>query len=194
MLRSRGANHGPTRAELFLAHLDDLSGGIEPRFLPIETTHPELKGVTVITYVDLPEPGLLTAITYGLSLAEHPEWRLGKPELCISVRSDDVVWARAMGFIAEQLRGACPFSYGNTLNFGELITSESEMTAFVIFAPAVLDRDGYLAIDVGDDRAISIAGCYPIHESERQYIGTHGLEAFWKLEWDPYDARRRPVV
>lgn len=177
-----------------MAHLDGLSGGAEPRFLPIESTHKSLKGITAITYIGLPEPGMLTAITYGISLADHPEWRLGKPELCITVRSDDVIWARAVGFLAEQLRGDCPFCYGDTLNFGERVTDESDMTAFVVFAPAAMERDAFLDIDVGDDRPINIAGCYPIHESERQFIRANGLEPFWKLDWDMYDVRRPSVL
>ena len=183
-----------SRVERFLAHLDELSGGVEPRFLPIDSSHPGLKGVTAITYTGIPEQGMLTAITYGVSLVDHPEWRLGKPELCIAVRSSDVVWAQAVGFIAEQLRGDCPFCYGDTLNFGARITPDSDMTAFVIFAPAVLDRDGFLDIDVGDQLPVNIAGCYPIHESERQFIRTNGLEAFWKLDWDMYDTQRPPAV
>lgn len=180
--------------ERYLAHLDSLSGGIEPEFHPIETTKPPLKGVVAITYRSLPEPGLMTALTYGLSLAEHEEWRLGKPELCICVRSSDISWALAAAFLAEQLRGECPFRYGDTLGFGDRMSAESEMTAFVVFAPAVLDRESFLNIEVGDALPINIAGLYPIYESERAFIRDQGLEAFWQLDWDPYDVTRRPVA
>ncbi|MFD7481046.1 hypothetical protein ACFV8Z_55790 [Streptomyces sp. NPDC059837] len=74
--------------------------------------------MTEIVYDDLPD-GLLTTLTYGLSLAEHPDWQHGSPELCLSVNSTNVIWAHAVGFLAEQLRGTCPFSYGSTINFGE---------------------------------------------------------------------------
>ncbi len=66
-----------TRVERYLAHLDRLTEAVEPQFLPIESTKLGLKGVTAITYPDLPEPGLLEAFTYGLSLADHEDWRLG---------------------------------------------------------------------------------------------------------------------
>jgi hypothetical protein len=134
--------------------------------------------------------GFLTAITYGLSLAEHPEWRLGKPELVISVRSSDERWARAAGFLADRLRGLSSFAYGETVNFGEKVSPESSMSAFVIFAPAVLDRADFLNIDVGDTLPINLQGLYPIHDRERVWIHEHGLEAFWRLEWDPYDVAR----
>ena len=182
-----------TRVELFLAHLDRLSGGVEPQFLPIESTHAGLKGLTAITYLNLPEPGLLTAVTYGLSLADHSEWRFGKPELSICVRSSDLIWARTMALIAEQLRSQCPFSYGNTLNFDEPISKDSALDGFAIFAPLAIERDD-AKVDVGDKLPIHIVGCYPTHSSERRFIGEKGLEAFWELDWDPYDVSRSPAV
>lgn len=180
--------------ERYLAHLDRLTDGIEPAFTPVEAEQPGGRAITVIRYDDLPEPGLLTALTYGLSLAEHSDWRMGKPELCISVKSQDPAWGLAVGYLAAQLRGTCPFCYGDTLNFHERISPESEMTAFLVFAPAVLDRADATGIDVGDTLPINISGMYPIHDSERLWIHEHGLEAFWQLDWDPYDVKRPPVV
>ena len=139
----------PTRVELFLAHLDRLSGGVEPRFFPLRSTHPAMAGVTVIVYEDLPEPGMATGVTYGVSLASHSAWRLGKPELCTSVRCSDLSWPLAVGHIAETQRGTNPFRYGDTISFGETIAPASPMTAFAIFAPAVLGRPDYAGIDVG---------------------------------------------
>lgn len=43
----------------------------------------------------------------------------GRPELSVSVRSDDPAWVLAIAYLAEQLRHECPFSYGDTINFGE---------------------------------------------------------------------------
>ncbi|WP_330456400.1 suppressor of fused domain protein [Streptomyces sp. NBC_00820] len=187
-----------SRIEKYLAHLDRLSRGREPRFFPVESTKQGLNGVTEIVYDDLPD-GLSTTLTYGLSLAEHPDWRHGSPELCISVNSADVIWAHAVGYLAEQLRGTVPFAYGNTIDFGERITPASEMTAFCVFAPIVLDRDDHLGIDVGvpgdeGHDVINIQGIYPIHEVERRFIDEQGLEAFWNRDWEPTDVSRRPAV
>jgi hypothetical protein len=182
-----------SRVERYLAHLDELSGGVEPRIQPIESTKPGLSDVAALVYPDLPDPGLMTGLTYGLSLAAHPEWRHAKPELCVCVRSTNPIWALAVGLLAEQLRGQCPFSYGDTIDFNERISPESAMTAFVVYTPAVLQPPDYTDIDVGDD-LITIAGCYPIHDVERQYIHEHGFLNFWKLEWDGYDVRRPPAV
>ncbi|TVU64863.1 suppressor of fused domain protein [Paenarthrobacter nitroguajacolicus] len=184
----------PTRVEQFLSHLDGLTGGIEPRFFPVEPSRPGVPSVTVIVYDDIPESGLLTGITYGVSLADHPLWRFGKPELCICVKSEDIRWALAIGHIGEVQRGDNPFRYGDTINFGERIAPDSEMTSFVIFAPAVMDHSDYAGIDLGEVLPINICGLYPIHDSERRYIHDHGLEAFWKLDWDPYDVKRPSAV
>ena len=183
----------PTRVERYLHRLDALSGGVEPQFHPVASTSPGHPGVTAIVYRDLPEPGLLCGLTYGLSLAASEEWRHGRPELSVCVRSDDHVWALAIAHLAEQLRHDCPFGYGDTINFGEAIASGSSLDGFVVFAPIMLDQDD-ATIDVGDDLPIHVVGMYPTHASEREFIGEHGLEAFWRLDWDPYDVSRAPAV
>jgi hypothetical protein len=180
--------------EQYLADLDRLAAGQEPRFLPIESSNPALKRVVAIVYEDLPEEEFLTAATYGLSLADHPEWRRGQPELCISVRSRDERWAWAAACVADRLRGLSSFAYGKTISFGEEISPESTMTAFAVFAPMVLDRADSLNIDVGDGLPINLQGLYPIHEADRQWIQVHGLEAFWRLDWDPYGVGRPAVT
>jgi hypothetical protein len=182
----------PTRVERYLAHVDRLSGGREPRFQPIGEP-PGSDPLTSIIYHDLPGLGDLTALTYGLSLAEHPSWRYGKPELLISVRSTDIAWGLAIGHLAKSLRGRCPFTYGDTINFGR-ITAESAMTAFLIFAPTVLDRPDYEGIDVGDQIPVNLAGCYPIHQIEQEYIADEGLQKFWHLDWHAEDVTRPPAV
>jgi len=182
-----------TKAERFLAHLDQLSGGIEPKYHLIKSTHEGQPPITAIVYRDLPESGFITSVTYGLSLSEHPDWLLGKPELVISVRSEDIAWAMVIAYFAEELRGVCPFTYGGTLNHGQRISPESDMTAFVVFAPGGLEPAD-AEIDIGD-YTIILNGCYPIYESERQFIQEHGLEAFWTgFDWDINSVKRPPVV
>lgn len=182
-----------TRIEKFLSHLDGLSGGVEPQFWPVEATSPGHHGVTAIEYHDLPDEGLLLGVTYGLSLARQEAWRLGRPELSISVRSDDPAWALAIAHLAEQLRHDCPFSYGNTINFSGPIAAGSSLDGFVVFAPLAFDP-GAARVDVGDDLPVTIVGMYPTYAAERQFIAEKGLEAFWALDWDPYDVTRPPVV
>jgi hypothetical protein len=183
----------PTRVERYLEHLDRLSGGVEPKFFPIGS-HDSGPSVMSIVYNDLPEPGLLTSLTYGLSLAEHEEWTLGRPELCISIRSNDATWGQAVGYMASTLAGDCPFCYGDTINFGEPIAPGTRLSAFVVFAPLVLDKVDYLNVLREPADVINVAGMYPIHDSECEFIHEEGLEAFWKLDWDLYDPLRDPVA
>jgi hypothetical protein len=184
---------GTSRVERYLAHLDALSDDVEPEFWPVESTKPGLKGVTAIGYRGLPEPGMLLGLTYGLSLVDHELWQHGKPELCICVQSEDPLWVLAVATLAEQLRGDCPFQYGDTLNFGEPIAPGSALDGFVVFASSVVDRED-ARVEVGDDHPVHLVGLYPTYLSERQFIRQYGLDAFWKLDWDPYDVSRPPVV
>ena len=182
-----------TRVEKFLAHLDRLSGGLEPQFWPVESSSPGEQGMTAIGYQNTPEDGLLLGVTYGLSLAHQEAWRLGRPELSVSVRSDDPAWVLSIAYLAEQLRHDCPFSYGNTINFGEPIAAGSQLDGFVVFVPLAFEPAD-AQVDVGDDLPITVVGMYPTHAVEREFIAEQGLEAFWRLEWDPYDVTRRPAV
>ena len=171
--------------------MNQFSDGVEPTMYRIDSTHGGQPPITSIVYNGLPEPGCLTAVTYGLSLSNHPDWLKGKPELIISVRSTDVAWALVVAIFAEELRGVAPFTYGGVLDHGERIAAESEMSALVTFAPGALDPEDS-EIDLGDCK-VFLTGCYPIYESERQFIQKHGVEKFWKLDWDIM-AVRRPAV
>jgi hypothetical protein len=132
-------------------------------------------------------------LTYGLSLAHQDAWQHGKPELSICVKSADAAWVLAIAHLAERLRHDCPFSYGDTINFGEPIAEGSPMDGFVVFAPIALDAaDAH--VEVGDELPIHIVGMYPTYASERRFISQHGLEPFWTLDWDPYDVARPPAA
>ena len=183
---------GGTPGQRYLGYLDQISGGAQPRIFRVDSLRPDLKGVAAIVYDSAPQPGWVTAMTYGLSLARHAEWVHFRPELCISVASTDDAWAKAVAEVAERLRGRSAFLPGETIDFGRPISPESAMSSFVVFAPAVIEPD--VPIDVGDDLPISITGIYPIHDEERLFIDEGGLEEFWNEEWDPADVRRPSLV
>ena len=145
-------------------------------------------------YENIPEPGHITGVTYGLSEVEHVDWRFARPELIISVKSTDIAWPLAVAEMANQLRGRCSFCYGAVINFGEKVSEESEMSAFFVFAPSILEKEDFLNIDVGGPQSITIAGMYPIYDSERASISKLGLERFWHHpNFDLYDIRRAEV-
>jgi hypothetical protein len=183
-----------SRVDRYLAHLSGLTGGAEPTYHMVPSTKDGLPGVTAIVYRDLPEPGHLTAFTYGLSLARHPSWRVSRPELCITVRSDDLAWAVTAAYLAEGMRGSCPFAYGDLIEFGHGATPGSGLTSYLVYWSIVEDEEGRTGIEVGDDDVISIVGLYPIHEVERRWIAEHGATPFWLGDWDPSDVERPPSV
>jgi hypothetical protein len=181
------------RLSRFLDHLDSIFQ-MEPRFFPLDSKIPDAPRVVSMVYRDVPEPGHITGITYGLSEVPHSEWRLGRPELIISVQSTDIAWPLAVAEMANQLRGRCPFCYGDVINFGENVSEESEMSAFFVFAPSILEKRDFLNIDVGGPQAINIAGMYPIYDSERPVFSELGLERFWNhRNFDLYNVRRSKV-
>jgi Suppressor of fused protein (SUFU) len=182
------------RLDRFLTHLDGIFGR-EPKFFPLESTIPGAPKVVVMVYEDVPEAGHITGVTYGLSEVPHPEWRLGRPELIISVASTDVAWPLAVGELANQLRGDCPFAYGNVIDFGQPVTPQSGMTGFFVFAPSILEREDFLDVDVGGPQPVNLAGVFPIHPAEGALIRTAGLKAFWHhADFDPYSVTRPAIT
>lgn len=186
-----------TRVERFEQHFNQLAGKTADNIYANDL--PDGGRISELVYRDVPEPGMLIGVSYGLSLTDHPAWQYGRPELMIAVRSDDDRWARAVGLLAANLAGQCPFSYGDVLNFGQPVSEDSQMTHFVVFAPTLLEREDYLNVlgareDLGPQEVINIQGVYPIHASEADAIGEGRLEELWKSGWDPYDVRRPPAL
>lgn len=180
------------KAELFIRHLDLVTGRKEDQIQKIESTHGSLPNVFVFVYKNWPEDGLITGFTFGLSAANHPDWKFGKPELMISVESDDDAWPLAIGYLAEKLRGDCPFCYGNTINFHAKVSEASDLDAFLIFAPTFLKKEQW-KVEL-DGFTCNIAGIYPIYSSELPILNEVGIEKFWKHPaWDPFDVHRKPL-
>jgi hypothetical protein len=179
-------------AELFMQHLDRVTRRPEDGIRPVESSNPKLPRVAVFVYKDWPEAGLITGFTFGLSAANHPDWKFGKPELMITVESADEAWPFAVGCMAQALRGKCPFCYGNTINFHAKVSEESDVDAFLIFAPPFLKKD-QMAVKL-QDYTCNIAGMYPMFSSELPLYHELGLERFWHLpDWDPFNVHRKPL-
>lgn len=180
-------------AEQYLNHLDRIFQQ-EPELYMEKSLIEGIPGVTTIVYRDIPKKGYTTAFTYGLSLVQHPAWKVGRAELCISVSSPRLDWAQAMGYIANKLRGDCPFSYGQLINFEEKISDDSEMDAFFIFAPSTIDKEDYLHIDIGAGYKVSIASLYPMYSDEIEVYENIGLEKFWHHpNFDNYKVDRKKI-
>lgn len=178
-----------TDKKIFLNHLDGITGNREPEIHVVPSEDAQLPDVAVLVYENWPRLGFITAFTYGLSLVSHPDWKRGRCELMISMESLQHAWPFAIGAMVSRLRGRCPFSYGNTIRYGAAISEESEMDAFLVFAPPHLDRDQKLVRMTEYD--CFIAGAYPLYSSEFDVYEKIGLEAFWHHPgWDPLNPRR----
>jgi hypothetical protein len=180
-------------AELFIRHLDRITARSEDVIRKVEPSRPNVPHVFVFVYKNWPEPGLITGFTFGLSAVPHPDWKFGRPELMISVESLDESWPLAVGAMAEQLRGRCPFCYGHTINFRAKVSKESDLDAFLVFAPLFLKKEQMSVKLV--DYTCNIAGMYPLFSSELDLYHEIGLERFWHLpDWDPLNVHRPPLA
>lgn len=183
-----------TPVEKYLEHLDKIFQR-EPEFFKNESVIEGVNNVTAIVYKDFPTIGYVTAVTYGLSLVEHDDWKNERAELFICVQSDSIDWGIVIGYIANHLRGKFPFTYGNTINFGEKINEESEMDAFLIFTPTILEREEFMNIDIGLDYKINLSALYPIYKSEIEVYNQIGIEAFLNHpKFDFYNVKRELIV
>lgn len=182
-----------SRLERYLDHLDSIFL-VEPELFSLDPLEDDGADVICIVYSDIPETDMITGLTYGLSEVSHPEWIYSRPELSITIDSSDIAWPLAIAEMARNLRGICSFRYGNVINFGEQISSESDMSGFLIFASAILGAETALGIDLGDEHSVSIAGAYPIYDSERAVIGEIGIGAFFDHpDFYIYDPQR-PLI
>ena len=180
-----------TDAEAFVEKLTDLFGR-EAVIRQIDSTTPWLPPVSCYIYRDMPQAGVMTAVTYGLSLADHPDWRFGKPELILTVKSADESWALAMAFLAERFRGEKSFTYGSLFTLDEPISSESPIRGFLVFAPAILDHEA-LKLRL-PTKTVNLSGMYPIHAGEIELMQKIGLEEFWRRsEIDMHEVTRADV-
>ncbi|MFD8614647.1 suppressor of fused domain protein [Streptomyces sp. NPDC059631] len=155
--------------------------------------------VRAVSYIGTPEPGYVTGFTYGLSLSSHSDWGTRGRELSITVRSDDVEWSRVPARIVAVLRGICPFTPGQVLGYMEPYVGGSPMNSVVLAEPACEYGPGVLdlshdEVDAKRRDLVEIVGTYPIHSSEREFVYSHGFDAFWSLKWDRFDPARAPVV
>jgi hypothetical protein len=177
--------------ELYANRLDEVVG-LEGQYTLI-TEKDERPSVWTVSYADIPEPGMLTAFTYGLSAAEHPDWKHGRPELVVSVNSDDRNWALAVGHVARIYRDESSFSYGTVLAVGDRPSDQSAMSAFFLFAPLVLDQSQ--ARLILPDRVINFVQAYPIYEREVELVRQMGPTDFFRspgVDW--FDIRRAALA
>lgn len=178
---------------LFTDHLFKTLGRETGEMRKIESLNPNLPAIYVFIFKDYPDKNLRTFVTYGLSEVTHPKWHFGRPEVILSVESDDEIWGRGLTAIVNRFRGEKTFSNGSTYMFDTPLASESEMAGFVIFKPSFLSQEE--TILQLPQKTIYFIQAYPIYPGEANLIGKKGFEAFWgdeRLE-DVYDVKRKDI-
>jgi len=136
-----------------------------------------LPAVRILKYDDYPRPGFKTAVTYGLSLADHPEsphWTDSKPELSICVRSAHDMWGGLIGLMADVFRGDRPVEPGKRLTFNFPMNEHTHMDGIMVGGPAPFPMNP-IALTT---RKILIRSAYPIYRSEGTVIDSDGWERF----------------
>ncbi|NBD26900.1 suppressor of fused domain protein [Paenibacillus glycinis] len=174
--------------EIFLEHIEAIFDNDYKinKFDAIDGGSP----IHLFSYKDIPEVGMTTFITYGLSEGNHTEWVGGKPELILSLESVDSAWGNAIAYLVSERRGIKRFSYGDLFTFTDPISLESRMSGFVVFSPAILDKET-IKIDT-NDKPIFLTGMYPIYIEEAQLINEVGLKQFWFTPgFDLYKVNRK---
>jgi hypothetical protein len=180
-------------AQLYLDKLTELFGK-KDAIHKIEPLVDGGKPIFVFFYENLPEPGCMSAITYGLSESNHQDWLLSRPEIIITLESFDKSWGLAAAFFASSFQGIKPFSYGDLFTLDEPISSESDMMGFFVFAPAFLNQE-QSTIQLSTKK-ISLKGMYPLYKEEVDLFHQIGLETFWKSndDFDIYNTKRKNLA
>lgn len=180
----------PTDAETFLAYLQSVFGDEDA----IHKAAASDGGppVAVFVYNDIPEPGMITGVTYGLSHCNLPAWKLSRPEMIVSVDSPSIDWPLAAATFVASFRGQKVFQYGDVFTTDVPIASDTSMSGFLVFAQSILNDD-VVSVQLAKYK-VHFSQFYPIYQEEVDVYRRIGLEAFWKhKDFDMYDIHRKPI-
>src|SRR5687767_10897128 len=99
----------PSNPEIFLEHLQRVFGDEDA--IHKADAPDDGPPVSVFVYKNVPEDGMITGVTYGLSIHPFPAWKFSRPEMIVAVQSLDTAWPCAAGVFAADFRGKKPFQY-----------------------------------------------------------------------------------
>ena len=144
-------------------------------------------------FVDFPAPGMLTAVTAGLSNANHPDWVHGKPELCFTLTTKDYGWGKGAAYLAQEFFNKRSFAYQSSFALNVPISGDSAMNACFVYRPQFMDKD-QVKFEL-PDRTIYLAGLFPMYDDEIAMYEAKGTEAFWNTPgFHPYDPTRASIA
>ena len=177
-------------AEKYLEHLDKIFE-VEPGYFT-HSKEGEYPPFHSFTYKNIPEEGMVTGFTSGISFATQPDDVKVRTELMISVDSPDDIWVLALADIGYRNRGEPPYQAGDTINFNSTISKESTMSSFFVWHQGLIQED--LEIICLPEWHIRLLQLFPIHDDERILVHEHGPEWLFELVNDPSDVRRSSVA
>lgn len=147
----------------------------------------KLSTVYTLHFTGIPNSGLITVFSYGVSYRANRS----AVELMLSVKSEDLNWVHALGFIGNHLREDCPFDIGQTIQFGQPITNESKISNFLIGEPSLLAS---ATIPIDRNTTANLVQLYPVHEAEINTIRRVGWQRFLQdAGHNIYDTKRSPI-
>jgi hypothetical protein len=147
----------------------------------------------VYYFPDFPAQGMLTAVTAGLSNANHPSWVNGRPELSFTLKTTDSGWGSAAAYIAQSFYGDSPFHYQASFKLDAPMSRDSAMNACFVYKPQFMS-DEQITFEL-PDRTIHLASLFPMYDEEVRMYETVGLLEFWNTPgFDCYDPRRASLA
>ncbi|MGE3313568.1 MAG: suppressor of fused domain protein [Planctomycetaceae bacterium] len=180
----------PSDRELYLAHLLNIFGE-EDEIHEVDAADGG-EPIQIFVYKDIPEEGMITGVTYGLSLVAHPDWTASRPEMIVSVESTHIEWATAAAAFVAEFRGTKAFRFGDLFTTDVPLAPDTKMSGFLVFAQSILDDD-YGTVQLSD-YPVHFSEFYPIYPEEVAVYERIGFEAFWDHDnFDMYAIARQPV-
>lgn len=177
-------------AEKYLEYLEKIFK-VQPKYLKF-SEEGEFPPFHMLGYQDVPEKGMITGVTSGMSFLPDPQSRDVRQELIISVESEDPSWILAAADVGYQNRGYRSFFPGQTIKHHGVISEESGMTSFLVWHQGVIRED--LEVVCLPEWHVKFMGLFPIYDDERELIKEHGTDWLFELVSDPCDVKRASVA
>lgn len=175
-------------ALIYLEKLESLFGKVD-EILKVDTKNTN-DPIFVFYFYDLPEKGMLTSITYGLSNVNFHSWTHGRPELIVTLDTMSKDWGFASGYFASEFRGEMGFSYMSMFTTDDPLSDESKMIGYFTFAPSFLNKS-QSTIEL-PTKTIHLIGMYPIYKEEVALLQEIGLKDFMFMpDYDMYSVNRK---
>jgi hypothetical protein len=180
----------PSDPQIFLDHLRGIFGEEDAiHGAPAEDGGPP---VSVFVYRNIPDEGMITGVTYGLSLIPYPAWKFSRPEMIVAVQSLELDWPIAASTFVASFRGKKTLQYGDVFTTDVPLAPDTKMDGFLVFAQSILSEES-VSLQMNNYK-LHFSQFYPIYRSELSAYDQLGLEAFWKhKDFDMYDVTRKPV-